>query len=61
MSTTFFLIYWSYSNAYKLIFVVTDGGTASEMTGLDSHEITSLSDNIDSTDDLVPSLQVCIL
>ncbi|XP_073991858.1 transcriptional coactivator yki isoform X1 [Rhodnius prolixus] len=37
---------------------VSDGGTASEMTGLDSHEITSLSDNIDSTDDLVPSLQL---
>uniref|UniRef100_A0A224XQR7 Putative ww domain-containing transcription regulator protein 1 n=2 Tax=Panstrongylus TaxID=65342 RepID=A0A224XQR7_9HEMI len=37
---------------------VSDGGTASEMAGLDSHEITSLSDNIDSTDDLVPSLQL---
>ncbi|XP_075210056.1 transcriptional coactivator yki isoform X2 [Lycorma delicatula] len=39
---------------------VSEGGTsgAADMAGLDSHDMTSLSDNIDSTDDLVPSLQL---
>ncbi|XP_014241727.1 transcriptional coactivator YAP1-A-like isoform X1 [Cimex lectularius] len=37
---------------------VSEGGTGAEIASLDSHEITSLSDNIDSTDDLVPSLQL---
>lgn len=36
---------------------VSEGGPA-DMSGLDSQEISSLSDNIDSTDDLVPSLQL---
>nr|WIM36153.1 yorkie [Pyrrhocoris apterus] len=36
---------------------VSEGG-AGDIASLDSHEITSLSDNIDSTDDLVPSLQL---
>jgi hypothetical protein len=34
---------------------------AEDMASLDSHDMTSLSDNIDSTDDLVPSLQVSCL
>lgn len=36
---------------------VSEGGTG-DIPSLDSHEITSLSDNIDSTDDLVPTLQL---
>uniref|UniRef100_A0A1B6DK87 WW domain-containing protein n=1 Tax=Clastoptera arizonana TaxID=38151 RepID=A0A1B6DK87_9HEMI len=38
---------------------VSEGGTPGpDMSALDSHDMTSLSDNIDSTDDLVPSLQL---
>lgn len=37
--------------------MITEGGPA-DIAGLDSQEISSLSDNIDSTEDLVPSLQV---
>ncbi|XP_065214521.1 WW domain-containing transcription regulator protein 1-like isoform X3 [Planococcus citri] len=36
---------------------VSEGGPA-DLSGLDSQDISSLSDNIDSTDDLVPSLQL---
>lgn len=44
---------------YIGVVMFTEGGPA-DMAGLDSQEISSLSDNIDSTDDLVPSLQVNI-
>ncbi|XP_046672979.1 transcriptional coactivator YAP1-like isoform X1 [Homalodisca vitripennis] len=38
---------------------VSEGGTPGPADiALDSHEMTSLTDNIDSTDDLVPSLQL---
>ncbi|XP_067010638.1 transcriptional coactivator YAP1-A [Anabrus simplex] len=37
---------------------VSEGGNPSDMATLDGPDISSLSDNIDSTDDLVPSLQL---
>ncbi|KAJ9576982.1 hypothetical protein L9F63_006419, partial [Diploptera punctata] len=37
---------------------VSEGGNPADMTALDGPDISSLSDNIDSTDDLVPSLQL---
>lgn len=42
--------------------VIAEGGTPgpADIAALDSHDMTSLSDNIDSTDDLVPSLHVSI-
>lgn len=42
------------------VWTLSEGGTA-DIPSLDSHEISSLSDNIDSTDDLVPSLQASCL
>jgi hypothetical protein len=39
-------------------FLVVEGGNPADMATLDGPDISSLSDNIDSTDDLVPSLQV---
>jgi hypothetical protein len=41
-----------------LCFICVEGGNPSDMAALDGPDISSLSDNIDSTDDLVPSLQV---
>jgi len=44
------------------VFILVEGGNPADMSTLDGPDISSLSDNIDSTDDLVPSLQVsCIL
>nr|AZA07509.1 co-transcriptional factor Yorkie-L [Locusta migratoria] len=37
---------------------VSEGGNPADIAGLDGPELSSLSDNIDSTDDLVPSLQL---
>jgi len=37
---------------------VSEGGNPADMAALDGPDISSLSDNIDSTDDLVPSLQL---
>lgn len=37
---------------------MVEGGNPADMATLDGPDISSLSDNIDSTDDLVPSLQV---
>lgn len=37
---------------------VSEGGNPADMSALDGPDISSLSDNIDSTDDLVPSLQL---
>lgn len=37
---------------------VSEGGNPADMATLDGPDISSLSDNIDSTDDLVPSLQL---
>jgi len=43
-------------------FILVEGGNPADMSALDGPDISSLSDNIDSTDDLVPSLQVsCVL
>lgn len=42
--------------------ILVEGGNPADMAALDGPDISSLSDNIDSTDDLVPSLQVnCVL
>lgn len=41
-----------------MCFFGVEGGNPADMATLDGPDISSLSDNIDSTDDLVPSLQV---
>ncbi|KAJ8884284.1 hypothetical protein PR048_016141 [Dryococelus australis] len=38
--------------------VVSEDGTTADMASLDAPDISALTDNIDSTDDLVPSLQL---
>lgn len=44
------------------VVILVEGGNPADMAALDGPDISSLSDNIDSTDDLVPSLQVsCVL
>ena len=42
-------------------YCLTEGGNPADMAALDGPDISSLSDNIDSTDDLVPSLQVSLM
>lgn len=47
-----------YCSIVVCVFPCVEGGNPADMATLDGPDISSLSDNIDSTDDLVPSLQV---
>ena len=52
------LICFHFMLFFVCVFILVEGGNPADMAALDGPDISSLSDNIDSTDDLVPSLQV---
>jgi hypothetical protein len=57
-NTIYCLHFLMYCSIVVCVFPCVEGGNPADMATLDGPDISSLSDNIDSTDDLVPSLQV---